>query len=411
MRGTRWQNYCCGCKGYWSKLASKGDVLEGPIRRAPLPTLRIYFERNHVTHPWDIHNYYEENLFVGTIRNQAQIALDAPDCTRIRLFFRSKELLDDDVRARDVGFRFGSQGPRNTILCEVEEDVEGKKGREGEIMDSDSRFEILADLEKLEKEIHSLEKVYLELQEAESNSPRKTLSNPRSCLICAEDKPAHDFPARKITPDCQHEPQVCSRDLQTWIASEMEDKGWDKIACPECNEPLKHSDVQALALKVTFERYETLATRALLSSDSNFVWCLKTDCGSGQIHESGRDGPIFTCVECKTKICITHARAWHEGETCQQFDRRMNANKRDGNEAATTRLIERTTRTCPGKPGQPCGWHIEKSEGCDHMTCSRCGGEFCYECLAFYEPIRKHGNYLHRRNCKYHSDNLPRPSD
>lgn len=34
-------------------------------------------------------------------------------------------------------------------------------------------------------------------------------------------------------------------------------------------------------------------------------------------------------------------------------------------ESASSNLVEKNTKTCPGK----CGWRIEKNDGCDHMTC------------------------------------------
>jgi hypothetical protein len=45
------------------------------------------------------------------------------------------------------------------------------------------------------------------------------------------------------------------------------------------------------------------------------------------------------------------------------------AEKRRVEEAASIAVIEKITKKCPGKPGQPCGWNIEKVAGCDHMTC------------------------------------------
>jgi hypothetical protein len=116
-------------------------------------------------------------------------------------------------------------------------------------------------------------------------------------------------------------------------------------------------------------RYETLMTRAILSADPNFRWCLNSGCDSGQIHENCKNGPMFKCDECKAKICMFHERMWHEGETCEQFDRRAVAERQKVEEAASAAIIKKTTKKCPGKPGQPCGWNIEKAAGCDHMTC------------------------------------------
>jgi hypothetical protein len=169
-------------------------------------------------------------------------------------------------------------------------------------------------------------------------------------------------------------------------------------------------------------RYDALATRAALSTDADFRWCLRSGCGSGQIHLAGEEGPIFSCISCKFKACITHEREWHEGETCEQYDDRIRGQEARRDEEATARTIERTTKKCP-----QCQSSIEKNSGCDHMTCKcllvgvtnggtpghsayvvilqtgrRCSHEFCWACCAPYGPIRDDGNHMHRRNCIYH---------
>lgn len=45
-------------------------------------------------------------------------------------------------------------------------------------------------------------------------------------------------------------------------------------------------------------------------------------------------------------------------------------------------IIIVTTKNCPR-----CKYAIEKDGGCDHMTCSNCLTQFCYECLNNYATI------------------------
>jgi hypothetical protein len=47
-------------------------------------------------------------------------------------------------------------------------------------------------------------------------------------------------------------------------------------------------------------------------------------CESGQIHEDADAGPIMTCNHCGFKSCVIHQMPFHEGETCSQYDDRMN---------------------------------------------------------------------------------------
>lgn len=57
-----------------------------------------------------------------------------------------------------------------------------------------------------------------------------------------------------------------------------------------------------------------------MSQADNFVWCTAS-CGSGQIHESGAQHPIVTCLHCSQRSCFQHGVPWHEGLTCREYDR------------------------------------------------------------------------------------------
>ncbi|KAH7058886.1 hypothetical protein B0J12DRAFT_594604 [Macrophomina phaseolina] len=222
------------------------------------------------------------------------------------------------------------------------------------------------------------------------------------CVVCGESKPYTEFPDSTVL-QCQHQWTICKDCVRHWVAVELDGKGWDYIKCPEfgCTTSLNHSDMSRLADSATFERYDALAFRAYLSKDSNFRWCLSPVCQSGQIHD-GDSGPIFKCIGCGAQFCMHHEMPWHRGQTCQQYNQRV-TEKRDREKRATEKIIARTTKKCPGKG---CEWMIEKNNGCDHMTCRQCKHEFCWICLAAYDPIRRHGNGMHRTSCKYHSANV-----
>lgn len=71
------------------------------------------------------------------------------------------------------------------------------------------------------------------------------------------------------------------------------------------------------------------------------------------------------CKGCDKNSCYTHGIPWHENQTCEKFDE-MN----EPLETATKRCLAKSTR-CP-----KCNLHIDKTYGCDHMTC-KCTYEFC----------------------------------
>lgn len=252
-------------------------------------------------------------------------------------------------------------------------------------------------------------RIAIRIQEEEEAEVRRANAAPRTreCVVCGEATPIPDFPSLM---NCAHEPQVCGDCYKTWISTQLDNKSWKEIGCPDsgCKELLGHADVQRYAAPEVYLKFDALSAREALNDDPNFRWCRRAGCKSGQIHENGTDGNIFRCIVCKFKVCTVHEDTWHEGETCEEYDYRTSGRKeRDqkAQEEASLKAIGELTKKCPGRRGK-CGWNIEKNDGCDHMTCTKCKHEFCWVCMAPYGPIREKGNASHRRNCKYHSDRI-----
>lgn len=250
------------------------------------------------------------------------------------------------------------------------------------------------------------------------------MTGTRECAVCGDPTMMVDLPS---LANCTHQPETCSTCFAAWIASELDKKGWKNIKCPgsECRVILEHHEVQQYATKAVFDQYDTFSMRAALSDDPNFRWCTAPGCTSGQIHMSGEEGNIFTCVACLYRVCIIHGVAWHEGETCEEYTYRVNGQKEKdqrAQEEASVQAIGQLSKKCPGPK---CIYNIQKNDGCDHMTCeswpftpitfvaranpilgSSCRFEFCWVCLADYSKIRKKGNSAHEKTCKYHSSML-----
>lgn len=66
--------------------------------------------------------------------------------------------------------------------------------------------------------------------------------------------------------------------------------------------------------------------------------------------------------------CYNHDVVWHADQTCKEYD--MKNKKSD---FVTKNYISRETRGCPG-----CSIPIVKNGGCDHITCTKCGHQFCW---------------------------------
>ena len=192
--------------------------------------------------------------------------------------------------------------------------------------------------------------------------------------------------------DCMHfNRTICDNCMYTYVQN-IWNIGTD-IYCPECSIILSHGAIRLILSNfgdsLLYERYTQYDLCRSLENDPEFVWCAH-GCGSGQLNEGVAMNKAVKCVNCYKLTCFTHKCCWHDGMTCEEYDMpRVN-----GQQHASQRWIHEHTKKCP-----KCYSHIEKNEGCDHMTCSRCRHEFCWECLVPYSDIRRRGPYLHDRKC------------
>jgi hypothetical protein len=68
-------------------------------------------------------------------------------------------------------------------------------------------------------------------------------------------------------------------------------------------------------------------------------------------------------------MCFKCLSEWHSGMSCEIYMRKHGYNT----------LANPKLKLCP-----KCFIKIEKSDGCNHMTCLGCGHEFCWICLTKY---------------------------
>ncbi|KAK0669096.1 hypothetical protein QBC41DRAFT_112607 [Cercophora samala] len=96
-------------------------------------------------------------------------------------------------------------------------------------------------------------------------------------------------------------------------------------------------------------------------------YCPTPDCG--QIYRAATG--TFTCPHCLTPVCTT-CFVSHQGMTCA--DHKFVSS---GGDIALKQAKQRLgIKDCP-----KCKTAMEKTDGCDHMTCGGCGIHICWKCL------------------------------
>jgi hypothetical protein len=199
----------------------------------------------------------------------------------------------------------------------------------------------------------------------------------KECSLCTEDHDYSHFPTH-ITRHCKHKVTICKTCISNWVKAKLDENNLQSIPCLECPATMEFDDIKRCARRREFNEYDKKLNLAFLSADPDFRWCVSPKCSSGQIHHEGLV-PMFVCHTCGLRHCTTHSVPWHDGETCAEYDYRKSGAKKRDEEKASEKKIKETTKKCP-----KCKSPIEKSYGCNHMTCRKCKYEFCWVCLAEY---------------------------
>lgn len=220
-----------------------------------------------------------------------------------------------------------------------------------------------------------------------------------TCQVCYDEKSAGDFSSIP-THTCQEQHRtICDLCLHRHLQGMFTNIFTDDVRCPElnCHQKFNYETIKYILErnndKKLFERYDQFICRHRLEKMNEFIWCSNPKCSFGQLNDGGEANNIVTCQRCQQKTCFKHKIPWHGGLTCKQYDAQC-----DKQIQASLKWITQYTKQC-----SKCRFRIEKNDGCDHMTCIKCGYEFCWSCLADFNSIRKDGNHRHDPSCKHYA--------
>ena len=218
-----------------------------------------------------------------------------------------------------------------------------------------------------------------------------------TCIVCFD-----EIPERKNKRKCCSE-AVCKSCIQQIIRVNVEDEGNIHIVCPnpDCKagvitqeEALKHLSGEAR------EKYQRLQLLECGEDGRKTCpnCCLITEHKlPGRFSRFKEDKVRITCSACQYAWCFRCHAPWHDNMSCRQFQRGDKQFKNWTKSKSTT-----GTANCQRCP--LCQVYIQRSSGCDHMTCNRCKTEFCYKCGGFYNGLPGLGDHHEPTSifgCKY----------
>ncbi|KAI0307581.1 RWD-domain-containing protein [Multifurca ochricompacta] len=250
---------------------------------------------------------------------------------------------------------------------------------------------------------------FLTTYESKSQSSRFNQAS-HSCDVCLETRKG----SRCLQLNCGH--VFCRACLKDGWSLYIAEGDVTRVGCldPQCVKEGQEADEDEVRRAVTEEetrRWKWLREKKAAEGDPSTVLCPMFLCQTPVQKPSGgdfQDGTgwerLRTCHRCNYSFCSFCKRTWHGPlsdcpiqvaeklvieymETAEDSPVRKRMEQRYGKknleklvvkyeeDRANREWLKKSTMACPS-----CHVHVEKSMGCNHMTCSKCKQHFCYRC-------------------------------
>lgn len=210
------------------------------------------------------------------------------------------------------------------------------------------------------------------------------------CPVCLESKPTIPLPCCALT--------VCEDCLKLYVSSQVRmAKSYVSCPSPDCAGYLEEGLLLSVLTNEEVARYRYFLELSQLDSStkpcpqcSHFT-SLKTSPPNRSEHKYK-----IQCDSCQFVWCFKCHAPWHDGLKCREYRK---GDKLLRTWASVIEHGQRNAQKCP-----QCKIHIQRTEGCDHMTCAQCNTNFCYRCGERYRHLRFFGDHTSNLSvfgCKY----------
>lgn len=212
----------------------------------------------------------------------------------------------------------------------------------------------------------------------------------QSCRVCLEGKSIAPLPCCRKA--------VCDECLKLYVSSQVRvAKPYISCPIPECSGYLEEGMVISHLANDDVAKYRYFLELSQL--DSSTKPCPQcSQFTSLKEHHPTRSEHKYKiqCSNCQFVWCFKCHAPWHNGLKCRDYRK---GDKLLRSWASVIEHGQRNAQKCP-----QCKIHIQRTEGCDHMTCTQCNTNFCYRCGERYRHLRFFGDHTSNLSvfgCKY----------
>ena len=209
---------------------------------------------------------------------------------------------------------------------------------------------------------------------------------------------------------CRH--VYCQECMASYFKVQIEDGAVKAMTCPshDCDSQALPSQVKQLVTPELFAKYDKFLLQSSLDGMSDVIYCPRPTCLTPVLIE--KESSMGVCPGCTFAFCIFCKLAYHGIAPCKLVkpddikklrdeynaaskDEKVFLEKRYGknqlrhifDDLFTSEWLESNAKQCPN-----CSASIEKLDGCNKMTCTKCRCYFCWMCFAV---LSRSNPYLH----------------
>nr|XP_037276940.1 E3 ubiquitin-protein ligase RNF14-like isoform X2 [Rhipicephalus microplus] len=196
-----------------------------------------------------------------------------------------------------------------------------------------------------------------------------------TCQVCLTSKQGCDF---ELMIGCDH--PFCRDCLREHFRIQIESGCASQLRCPQekCTTQVLPTQVKALVGDALGSRYEESLLSAYLDSQEDLTYCPRLQCQRPVVLDPGEQRAIRDEYLSATPAGKQAMEKRYGKRTLQLLV----------DESLTQDWMQENSKKCPH-----CSISIEKQDGCNKMTCWRCGTYFCWICM---KALRSSGNpYQH----------------